>query len=626
MKQLVGLCFLLLLLLVSCQNSEETPPANTDENVEAPEALPFTKIELTDLSGFQPTAANWSVVGSVLADHTKEGNIQTTEGTGVLVNQNTETEKDHLLTTWEHGDLEVELEFMMPKSSNSGIYFQGRYEIQLFDSWQVEKPQSSDCGGIYERWDVSKPEGQQGYEGHAPRINAAKAPGLWQHYHIVFRAPRFDADGKKTENARFEKVIHNGVVIHEDVELSGPTRAAAFEDEVAKAPLMIQGDHGAVAFRNIKYKRYFDEPKLALTNLKYQYFEIEGPISELPNFDTLTIVKEGTTDSLVTETLSERDEQVAYIFTGSLQVPKAGEYLFELYSDDGSQLFLDGKMVVDNNGKHDFERKGGQVNLSEGVHEFKMTYFNYTWGKGLMLLYEGPEMREQPLVSRVPASHAYTRPQLTVNPQNAPEMVRSFVMFDGQKITHAMSVGDPQGIHYSVDLRKGSLLKFWRGEFADVTEMWFSRGEPQLLQPLEMAVESTDGAIAAVLPGNSSQYPKVSSDWLKLKGYDINEKDEPVFRYQVDEAVVLDHYEPSEDGQELVRTIQAEKSAENLFTRIAADEYISEVGNGYYSIGGTYYLRLLTPEVEPVIRQSQGATEMLVSLSSNQAVKYSILW
>ena len=67
---------------------------------------------------------------------------------------------------------------------------------------------------------------------------------------MVFRAPRFDAGGKKTANARFVKVVHNGQVIHENVEVTGPTRAAAFNDEKPHGPLMLQGDHGPVAYRN----------------------------------------------------------------------------------------------------------------------------------------------------------------------------------------------------------------------------------------------------------------------------------------------------------------------------------------------------------------------------------------
>ena len=62
--------------------------------------------------------------------------------------------------------------------------------------------------------------------------------------------PRFDASGKKTENARFVKVLHNGVVIHENAACSGPTRGPQLPDEAPKGPLVLQGDHGPVAFRN----------------------------------------------------------------------------------------------------------------------------------------------------------------------------------------------------------------------------------------------------------------------------------------------------------------------------------------------------------------------------------------
>ena len=87
-----------------------------------------------------------------------------------------------------------------------------------------------------------------------PDFNASKRPGQWQTYDVVFRAPRFDASGKKIANAKFEKVIHNSVVIHRDVELKGPTRGGLGGPEVAKGPLRLQGDHGPVAFRNIRIK------------------------------------------------------------------------------------------------------------------------------------------------------------------------------------------------------------------------------------------------------------------------------------------------------------------------------------------------------------------------------------
>ena len=83
---------------------------------------------------------------------------------------------------------------------------------------------------------------------------ASRRPGEWQSYHIWFRAPRFDATGKKIENARFIKVTHNGQVIHENVEVPRPTCAALALDEKPKGPLMLQGDHGPVAYRNLRIK------------------------------------------------------------------------------------------------------------------------------------------------------------------------------------------------------------------------------------------------------------------------------------------------------------------------------------------------------------------------------------
>ena len=220
-----------VLLLAGCQVEVEEPKPM--EVQEPPSELPFQQVALDDLTAFKSVASNWSIAGGVLSDHTQDKAVATEAGTGILVNQDDETNRDNLFTDWEHADLELTVDVMMPKGSNSGIYFQGRYEIQLLDSWGKENPSFSDLGGIYQRWDQDKPEGERGYEGHAPRLNAAKAPGLWQSFHIIFRAPRFNAAGEKIENARFEKVTLNGVTLHENVEVTGPTRAAAFGDEAA---------------------------------------------------------------------------------------------------------------------------------------------------------------------------------------------------------------------------------------------------------------------------------------------------------------------------------------------------------------------------------------------------------
>jgi len=210
------------------------------------------KVSLTggDFSAWRDPTGQWQVVGEAFMDPATEKMLSTKPGTGIIVNGPT-GRSSNLLSKAEFGDIKAHVEFMVSKDSNSGVYFMGRYEIQVFDSWQKQSEYAGiECGGIYQRWDESMDP--KGFEGHSPRVNTSLAPGQWQTFDVIFRAPRFDKTGRKVSNARFEKVVHNGIVIHEDVELTGPTRAGTYNDEKPTGPLMLQGDHGPVAYRNIR--------------------------------------------------------------------------------------------------------------------------------------------------------------------------------------------------------------------------------------------------------------------------------------------------------------------------------------------------------------------------------------
>ncbi|MDB6135271.1 MAG: hypothetical protein JWM59_3514 [Verrucomicrobiales bacterium] len=201
------------------------------------------------LTGWKaPAGSTWQAVKAVTLNPANARAFTPNPGTGVLLNTPEKPTTD-LLTEGEFGDCTLHVEFCVPQGSNSGIYMQGRYEVQIFDSFGKKDIAFSDCGGLYER-----PEKGVGFQGKAPALNASKAPGEWQTFDIEFRAPRFDSAGKKTENAKFLKVTLNGKVIHENVEVDGPTRSAHFNDEKPLGPLMLQGDHGPVAFRNLKIK------------------------------------------------------------------------------------------------------------------------------------------------------------------------------------------------------------------------------------------------------------------------------------------------------------------------------------------------------------------------------------
>jgi hypothetical protein len=200
------------------------------------------------LDGWRAPLSDWKLVSTAAPTPDNPKAFALTPGKGVLVNGD-KGRTGNLFSKHEHGDVIVGIEYMVPQGSNSGIYFQGRYEIQILDSYGKKKITFGDNGGVYERWADDK-----GFEGTAPAINASKRPGEWQKFIVTFRAPRFDISGKKIENARFVKVIHNGQLIHHNIEVTGPTRAAAFNDEKTTGPLMLQGDHGPVAFRRIVLK------------------------------------------------------------------------------------------------------------------------------------------------------------------------------------------------------------------------------------------------------------------------------------------------------------------------------------------------------------------------------------
>lgn len=145
-------------------------------------------------------------------------------------------------------DAFIHLEFCepdMPEATgqgkgNSGVFVQGRYEIQVLDSYGWKVPGKGDCGAIYNQF--------------APLVNACRPALQWQSYDIVFRAARAGEGGQGAENARIT-LLHNGVVIHNNVELQGPTGGALDQDVGRAGPLRLQ-DHGnPVRYRNVWFVR-----------------------------------------------------------------------------------------------------------------------------------------------------------------------------------------------------------------------------------------------------------------------------------------------------------------------------------------------------------------------------------
>jgi len=153
----------------------------------------------------------------------------------------------YIYTREAFGDCQLHVEFAEPSPAkgesqdrgNSGVFLQGLYETQVLDSYQSKTYADGQAGAIY---------GQ-----YPPLVNASRPPGQWQAYDIVFRGPRFDKDGKLLRPAR-ETVFHNGVLVQDNVELSGPTahgERPPYKAHAEKLPLALQDHNHPVRYRNI---------------------------------------------------------------------------------------------------------------------------------------------------------------------------------------------------------------------------------------------------------------------------------------------------------------------------------------------------------------------------------------
>lgn len=204
----------------------------------------------TGFNRWRKPVGAWFITEAPALDPSRARFLQDIKGTGACAVNGADGKEPYLVSKEDYGDCEIHVEFMVAKNSNSGVYVMGSYEVQIFDSHAVVKDKypGIECGGVYPQWIAGTNQ-----NGHTPSVNVSKPYGEWQSFDIVFRAPRFNTTGVKTANATFVKVIHNGTTIHENVEVLGPTHGG-FSPEKAVGPLRLQGDHGPVAYRNVRIR------------------------------------------------------------------------------------------------------------------------------------------------------------------------------------------------------------------------------------------------------------------------------------------------------------------------------------------------------------------------------------
>ncbi len=586
----------------------------------------YQTVSLTNMDFFKDPGANWQIAGSATTDLEQDQVLNTKPGSGVLVNLPATNKMSNLFTNMEHGDIDLELEFMIAKHSNSGLYLQGRYEIQLLDSWGKKRPTYGDVGGIYERWDESQPEGEKGFEGYAPRVNAARAPGVWQKMRISFQAPRFDAQGNKTENARILKIELNGVVIHENVELTGLTRGPAFSEEAPQGPIMIQGDHGPVAFRNIRY-RLFEPLQITPEELSYKVFK--GTFSDLPDLSTLSAAYQGEMESLTQEVVAENDQFILHI-SGKIALPNPGQYLFTLVTSGNGVLKVDGKTVVN----YGWWTRTGATELEAGTHQLEILYHKRdTWyPNGLGLELEGPMLRKTALhtLSSMPLTNPVDPIYIDVG--STPKIMRCFIDYSeagsakSRRIVHAINVGFPEGGSYTYDPDRANIALAWRGDFLDATPMWNNRGDGSAKPKGSILDLGIKMPIAKVLSDTDVWPDSLSPEKYRFRGYMLDEEGVPTFHYEVEGKHITDHVRVDDRGKMITRKLTFPEEIDGAYSyRLAQGRSIENLSDHTYLIDHTYYVEVNEGYV--TVQQRGKEMELIMPLNNDDRVlTYRIMW
>jgi len=570
------------------------------------ESLPMDRLSLDNLDAFITPGNSWQIAGNVYMNRQQPHQLQVKEGKGILVFN--AAANGEMPTKMTHGDIDLELDFMLSPQANAAVLFQGKYPLQLQDSWLKDSLTAADCGGV---------------TGKAPLLNACKAPGLWQHLVVKFKAARTGNNG--ATEAGFESVTLNGRTIQQDPALDITAQDTLRKQVQTQGPLKFVVHNGPVAFRNIRYKTYGDA-RASITGLHYRVYK-----GVYKNHDTLKLLlptRSGNTDSL---TYRVGDKRAQLLLEGKLQLPAEGHYVFSIRAGGPVRLMIDGNEIANNGGTRDYERPFyGDTLLKAGPHDFQVSYANYD--ESLVLLYEGPHIPFTALTTPASERQVEVSPQMEY-PVKASAVIQRGFMQHGDKVDpYSMAVGAPGGINYAYDMVNYSPLLSWHGRYIDVAEMWHERGEKQLARPLGAPLELAGIPCIAELSAKDAAWPdsiREDSSSYTNRGYKILPNDLPVFFYTLHQWSVEDYLHPRADGKGLERevTINSTASANgNAYWLMGSGGLIEKLPDGSYAVDDKHYY--IETKDQPEIVESKGQYRLVLPLQAGKTmnIHYSIIW
>ena len=511
-----------------------------------------------------------------------------------------------------HQDLDVKLSFRAAEGATAELVFQGQHVLELPS---VRIP------------------------GAAPRLDVSASPGSWHDLEVVFTAAAND------QPALFSAVYLDGTLLYYQLPIEGSTEEAG--------PLSFRVTGGRVDITEVSYTNssgkpsYVNEDGEAILNipqLRYEYYHLPTGTMDWRKFDETEPTSTGYVGGFDLNSIRDRGMNYAIRFTGNFDVPVAGDYEFSTYGPGFHRMYIDGEEIFDKSSlPRQFDVKASKQ-LTAGNHVMTLEYIqNNGWNK-LNVYARAPGAAQRRFLNTVdPDKNVAT--VSAANPtelktDDRPYLLRGFTYFptpkpyeEAGKRTHALSVGEGQGPHYTVDLKTGALLQLWRGRFLDVHEMWDGRGHPQVMQPLGPTV-SFDGSPQFLVLGDAERaWPDSlrALDQLRHRRYELDAKGRPTFHYELNGNELTDAIEPTAEG--IRRRLVHTGGSDEVYVLLASGREISELVPGTFELRGPG-VKLVVENADGspatsagLVRQSAaGHQRLLMALEPGASVQYALQW
>lgn len=363
---------------------------------------------------------------------------------------------------------------------------------------------------------------------------------------------------------------------------------------------------------------------VGLSDVHYRVYH--GRWDRLPDFGALEPAARGRLEEpLLSLAVGKRRDRFGLVFEGRLHVPLPGRYRFRLGSDDGARLWLDDRLVVDNDGVHGLVVKAGEAELAAGTHALRVEFFEREGGEELRLVWSGPGVRAQALT---PRGLQDARP-IPLAPCNGEAVIyRNFLEGAGPR---AIGVGYPLDVNLAFDADHMNVALLWRGPFIDARRHWTGRGQgfeppagfdvlrPGRGVPLAELASATEAWPAPGRPGDLHPAPG-----YRFRGYRLSRGRRPVFRYEALGVEVEDDLEPRMESFTpcVARTLRlrADGPPRALWYRAAVGDRIRQGPRGRWLVDDLMTCAVTTSRGEEAfVRESGGRRELLVRVVVDRA-------